>query len=83
MITVKEIDQLVKYPEDISQSHLIDLKSLSEKYPYSQVFSILYLKGLKRNGDFHFDDELAKQSYRITDRVQLYNLIEDNTNSTP
>jgi len=82
MITVKEIDQLVKYPEDISQSHLIDLKSLSEKYPYSQVFSILYLKGLKRNGDFHFDDELAKQSYRITDRVQLYNLIEDNTNES-
>jgi tetratricopeptide (TPR) repeat protein len=77
MISVKEIDQLIKHPQQISKSQLSDLNSLAEKYPYSQIFSILYLKGLKNNGDFHFDDELAKNSYRITDRVQLYNLIED------
>lgn len=76
MISVKEIDQLIKHPQQVSESQLSDLKTLSEKYPYSQVFSILYLKGLKNNGDFHFDEELAKHSYRITDRVELYNLIE-------
>ncbi|MFZ9028560.1 MAG: tetratricopeptide repeat protein [Crocinitomicaceae bacterium] len=76
MISVKEIDQLIKQPQQVSESQLSDLKTLSEKYPYSQVFSILYLKGLKNKGDFHFDDELTKHSYRITDRVQLYNLIE-------
>jgi tetratricopeptide (TPR) repeat protein len=76
MISVKEIDQLIKNPQQVSESQLSDLKTLSEKYPYSQVFSILYLKGLKNKGDFQFDDELTKHSYRITDRVQLYNLIE-------
>ena len=76
MISVNEIDQLIKNPKQVSEAQLSDLKTLSEKYPYSQVFSILYLKGLKNKGDFHFDDELTKHSYRITDRVQLYNLIE-------
>lgn len=76
MISVKEIDQLIKNPLQVSEAQLSDLETLSEKYPYSQVFSILYLKGLKNKGDFHFDDELTKHSYRITDRVQLYNLIE-------
>lgn len=76
MISVNEIDQLIKNPQQVSETQLSDLKTLSEKYPYCQVFSILYLKGLKNKGDFHFDDELTKHSYRITDRVQLYNLIE-------
>ncbi len=76
MISVKEIDLLIKNPEKVSETQIEDLRVLSEKYPYSQVFSILYLKGLKNNGNFNFDDELTKHSFRITDRVQLYNLIE-------
>lgn len=83
MITIKEIDQLIKDPTLVSLNHLEDLKSLAAKYPYSQVFSILYLMGLKSTGDVRFDDELLKHSYRITDRVQLYNLIQGTTFDSP
>lgn len=82
MITLSEIDQLIKNPALVNQTMLDDLRVLSDKYPYTQVFSILYLKGLKNTGDIHFDDELTKHSYRITDRVQLFNLIQGTSYSS-
>lgn len=51
------------------------LKELTEKYPYSQIFSILYLKALSNHNDFGFEDALQKHAYRISDRMKLYDLI--------
>lgn len=51
------------------------LKELTEKYPYSQIFSILYLKALANHNDVGFEDALQKHAYRISDRMKLYDLI--------
>lgn len=51
------------------------LQELAEKYPYAQVFSILYLKSLSLQNDIGFDEALQKHAYRITDRMKLYDLI--------
>ncbi len=51
------------------------LKELTEKYPYSQIFSILYLKALANHNDIGFEDALQKHAYRISDRMKLYDLI--------
>lgn len=77
MLTLSDIAQRIERPELSSANDIEALKSLTEKYPYSQIFSILYLKALKNAGNVHFDDELKKHSFRITDRVQLYHLIQD------
>ena len=53
------------------------LQELAEKYPYAQVFSILYLKSLSLQNDIGFDEALQKHAYRITDRMKLYDLIHD------
>jgi tetratricopeptide (TPR) repeat protein len=54
-----------------------DLRLMSEKFPYSQLFPILYLKALSNRKDIRFDEELGKYAYRITDRAQLYQLIQE------
>jgi tetratricopeptide (TPR) repeat protein len=76
MLNVNEIAARISNPSLTQSADAEDLKALSEKYPYTQIFSILYLQALKRGGDVHFEDELKKHSFRISDRVQLYQLIE-------
>ncbi len=50
-------------------------KELSDKYPFAQVFPILYLKSLSLQNNIHFEEELKKYAFRITDRAKLYDLI--------
>lgn len=58
------------------------LQELAEKYPYAQVFSILYLKSLSIQNDIGFDEALQKHAYRITDRMKLYDLIHNQNPAT-
>ncbi|MDD2981965.1 MAG: hypothetical protein PHQ74_01120 [Crocinitomicaceae bacterium] len=58
------------------------LQELAEKYPYAQVFSILYLKSLSLQNDIGFDEALQKHAYRVTDRMKLYDLIHDQKQHT-
>lgn len=73
-----EIAHIIADPSKISSEQLSDINSLSEKYPYSGIFSFIYLVGLKKTGNIHFEDELNKHSYRVPDRAKLYRLLEGN-----
>ena len=77
MMNLEKIAQRIKCPDLCDSSDIESLKNLAEKYPYSQVFSILYLKALSHNNDIRFDEELQQHAYRITDRVRLFELIEN------
>ena len=76
MLNVTEIAARIESPSITKAHDAEDLKLLAEKYPYTQMFSLLYLQSLKQAGDVHFEDELKNHSFRITDRAQLFNLIE-------
>lgn len=75
MLTKEQIADLIAYPANVEVTHLSDLKSLSEKYPYAQVFPILYLQGLKSTSAIDFEEEVQRFSYRISDRNALYQLL--------
>jgi len=51
------------------------LKLLADKYPYAQLFTILYLKALSDSKSFAFEEALNKYAYRVTDRMKLYEII--------
>lgn len=51
------------------------LKMLADKYPYAQLFAILYLKALSDSKSFEFEEALNKYAYRVTDRMKLYEII--------
>ena len=77
MLSVIQISNRIKNPNLVVPKDLLTLQELSTKYPYTQLFSILYLKALSKAGDPRFEEELSRHSYRISDRVQLYELIQD------
>jgi len=80
MLNTENIAKKIKNPELITPDNLSSLENLSIKYPYSQIFSILFLKGLGITKSVRFEEELKKHSYRVTDRVQLYELINEYSN---
>lgn len=79
MLTKEQIADLIAHPANVEATHLSGLKSLSEKYPYAQVFPILYLQGLKSTSAIDFEEEVQRFSYRISDRNALYQLLHQKT----
>jgi hypothetical protein len=77
VINAQDIAQFMQDPARLSEVNPDDLAQLAEKYPYSQIFSILYLQSLGIRHDLRFDEELVKHSFRITDRARLYRLVYD------
>jgi hypothetical protein len=77
MMNLDEIAKRIREPHICSSGDIEQLHQLSNKYPFSQTFSILYLKALSINNDVRFDDELLKHAYRITDRIRLFELINE------
>lgn len=70
-----EIAHRINHPTSSSATEIDSLKELTQKYPYSQVFSILYLKALANENSFNFEEELPFHAYKISDRNKLFELI--------
>lgn len=81
MLTSKDIANRIEQPSLIRKEDVQFLGDLAEKFPYTQIYSILYLKGLGDAKDIHFEDELQKHSFRIGDRTQLFKLVHDFSSS--
>ncbi|CAM1373433.1 hypothetical protein [Tenacibaculum xiamenense] len=64
------IDKNTILDEDLNK-----LKSLVEKYPYFQAARALYLKTLKNNESFKYNNELKVTAAYTTDRKVLFDLI--------
>jgi len=79
MINLNDIANAIKQPHSLEEDGLEKMLDYANKYPFSHVFSLLYLKGLSNSSDIRFEEELQKHSYRITDRTRLYQLVFDNT----
>lgn len=82
MLNLEQIAARIAQPELCRRDELSMLRDLTDKYPYSQLFSILYLKALSLHNDIHFEEELTNHAYRITDRTQLYDLIHNSEQNT-
>lgn len=65
----------IENPNTCQASELEELRSLTAKYPYAQLFSILYLKALSHLRDIRFEENLQSHAFRITDRKKLFHLI--------
>ncbi len=70
-----DIAHRINHPTSTSATEIASLKDLTQKYPYSQVFSILYLKSLANENSFNFEEELPLHAYKISDRNKLFELI--------
>jgi len=67
--------QLLKRPDLLDQSTLIDLKEMIDNYPFSPVARILYLRNLKNINSYKFEQELSKHAIFIPDRSAFYRML--------
>ena len=71
-----EITELINHPERMDRDTLYELRSMLALHPYFQTARLLMLQNLYLLHDSSFDDELQRAALYITDRTQLFNLVE-------
>ncbi|WP_040278338.1 hypothetical protein [Psychroserpens damuponensis] len=66
---------ILQNPKHITNAQTGELHNLSIKYPYFQSARALYLKGLKNNNSFKYNQELKTTAAYTTDRSILFDFI--------
>lgn len=75
MLNTEQIAEFILRPELMRAEDVDVLRELSEKHPYSSVYSLLYLQGVSRFQSIHLDEVLPKQAYKLSDRARLFHLL--------
>lgn len=69
------INQHLFHSGGLNEREISEFKELISCYPYASVFVIAYLEALKKVGHIHYEEELSKHAFKITNRVFLYQLL--------
>jgi tetratricopeptide (TPR) repeat protein len=69
------INQRLFNQKGLDENMLLEFKELIAVYPYASIFAIAYLEGLKHSGDIHFEGELLKHAFKISNRQVLHQLL--------
>ena len=76
MYNLSKIAQFIENPSSIDANELESLSKLSEKHTYTPIFTILYLKALKKFKPLEFEKELKNHAFKVPSREQLFEIIE-------
>ena len=71
----QQIIEYINHPELLGESNFSDLKTLSEKYPYSGILQTLYAKALHNDDSIFFEEQLKKTAIVNSNRKKLYKVI--------
>lgn len=71
----QQIIEYIDNPEFLGESDFLDLKKLSEDYPYSGILQTLYAKALHNCDSIFFEDQLKKTAIVNANRNKLYQII--------
>lgn len=66
---------LMQFPQRISHQNTEAVKSIIDEFPYFQSARALYLKGLKNESSFKYNQELKTTAAYTTDRSILFDFI--------
>mgnify|MGYP003668157860 FL=1 len=66
---------LLNTPEILKENQISDLKFIIREYPYFQSARALYLKGLKNQESFRYNNELKTTAAFTSDRAVLFDFI--------
>ena len=78
-MVVSKFTEILNNKENIQQVETAELKSIVEEFPYFQAARALYLKGLKNQDSFKYNNELKTTAAYTTDRTVLFNYITTNS----
>ncbi len=73
------LDKIIAVIENqlkVDETVLEQAKKLHEKFPFTSIFPMIILKGLKDGKNIHFEGELKKLAIQVNDRAVLERYIE-------
>ncbi|GAA4964524.1 hypothetical protein [Algibacter aquimarinus] len=71
----KDFTYILQHPQGISHQQTETVKSIIDEFPYFQSARAVYLKGLKDQGSFKYNQELKTTAAYTTDRSILFDFI--------
>jgi hypothetical protein len=74
-MVVSKFISMIEKKQNIQQFETAELKTIIEKHPYFQAARALYLKGLKNQNSFKYNNELKVTASFTSDRTVLFNYI--------
>ena len=74
-MNTKDFAYILQNPQHITSDQTCDLQKLIMRYPYFQSARALYLKGLKAQESYTYNQELKTTAAYITDRSILFDYI--------
>ena len=69
---------ILEQKQNIQQLETAELKSVIEEFPYFQTARALYLKGLKNQDSFKYNNELKLTAVHTAERTVLFDFITSN-----
>ncbi|MDA3892361.1 MAG: hypothetical protein PF517_11920 [Salinivirgaceae bacterium] len=69
--------QYMHHPELLDERSLTEIENILEAYPYFQSARLLHIKNLCNQGSISYNRELKKTAVWITDRSQLFYLLDE------
>ena len=79
----KDYINFIKKPENVRIYHTLELKKSVEDFPYFQAGRALYLKSLKLQDSFKYNNELKRTAAYTNDRSILFDFITSKSFETP
>ena len=74
-MNAKTYTELLSHPESLKNEQISELKSIIKKYPYFQSARVLYLRSLKDQDSFRYNNELKITAAHTADRSVLFDFI--------
>ena len=74
-MNLEQVAHFTEHPQELKFQDAAALKTLADKYPFSSVYSLLYLTALSNGKSPDLDLALKQHAYRLTDRTKLYHLL--------
>ncbi|WP_339609995.1 hypothetical protein, partial [uncultured Planktosalinus sp.] len=71
----EKITYLLQHPETVNSENKLDLETILSDFPYFQPARALYLKVLKDENNYQYNQELKKAAAYTTDRSVLFDFI--------
>ncbi len=75
--------EVISEKQKIQQLETVELKTVIDNYPYFQSARALYLKGLKNQDSFKYNNELKITAAYTTDRTVLFDFITSKKFTNP
>ena len=74
-MNMHEFTYLLQHPQSITTDQIGDVKTIIDEFPYFQSARAIYLKGLKDQESFKYNQELKTTAAYTTDRSILFDFI--------